>query len=146
MRDQLLHVTVTSLPTGLTSLRSMHVQFHLDEADTHAHAHQQQQEEEGGAISGSSSSGSSGAAHHSHPLSAVFSDLQEFDFTHGDHPSADRLLEAALPHCTNLQQLHISGPGALTPLGGWGLGGDPGGGGARRLLRPALLCKCCLCL
>jgi hypothetical protein len=96
MNEQLLHVPVTALPPGLTTLQSVHIQFHL-ESDRHAAAPPPQQ---------------------ATPLAAVFADLQDLDYTHGDHGAADRLLEAALPHCARLRQLHVSGPGAFyhTPL------------------------------
>lgn len=113
MRAQLLRVPVASLPPGLTSLHAMHVQLQPDWSGQHTHASQQQQQQQ--------------LPDPGHLLS-VFGELQELDWTHCDHATADKLLEVVLPHCTKLQLLHLSGPGegqGWVQCSEWGLGQAP---------------------
>jgi hypothetical protein len=116
MPEQLLRVPVSSLPRGLTSLRAMHVQF---DPDWPQHSHHGAAGARGPGVGGVVPPACGRCPTH---LGAQFSSLVELDYAHADHASADRLLDAALPHCANLRLLHISGPG-----------GRAGGAAARAL-------------
>jgi hypothetical protein len=114
MPEQLLRAPALALPPGLTCLRAMHIQFSLDcppdcgAPGAHHHAR-------GGAArhDGSGGGSSSAAEAQTRALAGIFGSLADLDYSYGEHADADRLLDAALPHCAALQTLHISGPGAL---------------------------------